>query len=366
MASWTWFEWLLLQLFVVTLSGCVGLGAAFHMSKLRVQRLQRDFKKLASSIGDAISNATENGGVQFEALLIQTQAAMRAQGLSVPWREVDPLHHPELMPLFLRCAVLELEKDVYAQEGDDDYWVRLAAAYDEILFQLSRDGQPSVRDTAALQAQITEADDLVLTLQSRVAALEVELRSARQASQTMSLNPVDAPIEQVALQQTSTLNEIDTPLAREPQKNNQEPPSDYQVNILSNIIDDQKTRIQNLQKELEELRRNSLVLSDQLISEASSATDSKNESLQLARLQAENEQLANQLTAFQKTIAAKDRELEQLLDQMESVPLTQKELTLQPAEEEVAIRRALVQAWQQAESSLNKLEQDVLKYCGRS
>ena len=57
MAEWSILEWLLLQFAVLAALGTLGFGIAFQMSKSRIRRLQKEFKKLAVNISEAIANA---------------------------------------------------------------------------------------------------------------------------------------------------------------------------------------------------------------------------------------------------------------------------------------------------------------------
>ena len=322
MANWTWFEWLIVQALLITLFGCLGLGAAFQMYRLRVQRLQDNYKKLALSIGDVISKTSDEGGVRFDALLMQTQAYLQSEGISVPWQDDDPWQYPHLIAILLRSAVLELEYEVYGDINESDYWLKLSENYEKILLQFSRDGQALSVGAGALKTRALSATE------------DDELFSMDQSS--------DELYAKILAERAS--GEID------------ERASDYQVNILSNIIDDQKERILSLRKDLQQSQSKG-----EPSDSAPNGLELETKETSILELQAQNEQLSSQLLMLEKTAASKDQELTQLLEQMDAAMSAPPALL--PVQEpggDIAVRQALVEAWMASEASLAKLEQQVL------
>lgn len=349
MAKWSILEWLLLQFAVLAALGCLGFGIAFQMSKARIKRLQKEFKKLAKDMGEAIASAASEQGVHFDSLLMQTQAHLQSQGLSVPWQQVDPLQHPELLPLFLRCAVLDTELSSFDDMEDDDYWPRLTAAYDKVLFDFGRDAQVSSVDSRAMQRRVNEAEELTGILRGRIATLETDLLRAKdalmhqpaensyQGDPNRSEEEVIADYERILEDRASGPSDVNT--------------AEQHVNMLSNIIEDQKARIKSIQADLKQLRKPD---SENELGERGLEAKKKEKNMEL--LEEQNEALKAELLKVEGIVDAKEQELTQLLDQVGAVASSESP----GAEEEIQMRRALVEAWLNTEKSLAEFEHQVL------
>lgn len=360
MDHWTIIEWLLLQFGVLAACVALFLGVVLHFSRARVQRLQNEFKRLAATIGEAIAKASSEGGVQFESLLLQTQAYLESEGLGASWEELDPVQYPELLPFFLRSAVLELERDIQGHGSDEDYWTRLCAAYEVILFQFNKSAQGSSEGAEKAQHELKEVQEQADSLLSRVKELEDQLHQAKNAL----LQPpahLDPPSMNDPDPNPGLYSDYERVLASRKEGDTGEDASAHQVGILSNIIDDQKLRIKNLKKEMEDLR--TTALQDQFDDAPRAVVKKKSES-SLIRLEEQNQTLLEDVKVLEKSLKQKDQELEQVLTQMEQGPVLQKNQIDNQFETQIAIKRAIVEAWRQSESSLADLEEAILKSQG--
>ena len=231
MADWTTLEWGLSFSAAICLLIAAVLGILLSISKARVERLQNEFHKMAASIGDILSADMSDSSTKLETLLVQTEAYLSSQGLSVSWHEVDPLEYPKLMPLFIRCALLEVELRLLDELNSDEYWHDMAQAYDDVMFRFNRDLQGSHLNALSQSRDLENSEEVIQAQRRRILDLEDMVRHLRAISSDMEYVHPSNTSETDDDFEKRLMNDIVS------NKQNQVDTSGQSVVMLNNIID---------------------------------------------------------------------------------------------------------------------------------
>ncbi|MEC8009634.1 MAG: hypothetical protein VX185_02600 [Pseudomonadota bacterium] len=333
MMDWDITSWLLFLGGKSLFLAVVILSVLLFIAKSRISRLQQEFHKLAESIGDILASEMNNPRAQLESLIVQADAYFNSQGVS-SWNEIDPKDYPDLLPLFFRSAVLQIELNLLDHPDPSHYWYDLTQRYDNLIFTY---GQYFERIANVKKHDVEE--DVVEAQRQRILELENMVRSFRHKISDLQLSDEASEVIE------SELAEVESRLMQDLQMESTSHFVDRNIAMLNNIIDDQQRRI----KALELANRSAEPRGEEQL-----GANTNNEEY-LQSLQAK-------VDLLEKQIQGKDQEIAQLCMQFEMLEGQSDNPGVFQSDSEDDVCRALISAWAHAEESLSVLEQRVLKY----